>query len=84
MVELRLLRTVEHQANAAAVEKRQARRRFEQQFQSEDFLVELRRALHIAGSNLDLSQPCNAGSAGAGSVMGLISIPILVSIANYI
>ena len=62
MVELRLVRTVEHQPHPVAVEERQSWRRFEQQFQAEDIFVEVSGALHVVGADLDLAQARNPDS----------------------
>jgi len=63
VIELGLLRMVEHQANAIAIEERQAGWRFEQQLESENLFVEVGRAFHVVRANLNLSQPCDARTA---------------------
>src|ERR1700722_4483226 len=49
-----LRRPLEHQPHSIAVEKCQPRRRFKEQPQSENILIEIRRALHIMRAHLNL------------------------------
>src|SRR5580698_4474318 len=83
MIELRLLRPAQHQADSAAVEKREPGRNLEQQLQPQRILIKSGGALHIVRVDRNLSDARNSGSSGShGGV--LTSRSILVSIANYI
>src|ERR1700674_2485420 len=83
MIELRLLCPVQHQPHPAAVEECQTARRPKKQLQTQDVLIESRRAFNIFCVDGDLSKAGDSNS-GCKCFHDLTSSITLVSIANYI
>src|SRR5882762_5075822 len=72
MIELRLLRPLQHQPDSAAIEERQSRRRFEKELQSQLVFIKGSSPFHVSCIDGDLPEAGNSDSR-CGCAHGLDS-----------